>query len=128
MTEDLQRSRNALVSVNKRLEGLLTVKDEFISKVSHELRTPLTSIKEGVSLMQENVLGETTKDQQEFLSIMHREASRLAELVNNMLDLSQTEAGRMRLRYQRADLSRLLEPLVRVRGERHGKGRATANL
>jgi signal transduction histidine kinase len=112
MMEELKRSRDELLAANRRLEGLLAVKDEFVAKVSHELRTPLTSVKEGLSLFRDNALGEMSAEQQDFLKTMYEDVDRLAELVNNMLDLSKMEAGRMRLRRRRADIRRQLESIV----------------
>ena len=119
LLQDLQTAKqrietqaDELLTANKKLKDTSLLKDEFIAKVSHELRTPLTSIKEGMSLLMDNALGETTAEQQDFLSTMNHDLDRLTELINNMLDLSKIEAGRMRLRRQRVDLSTLVHRLL----------------
>ena len=120
LLEDLQQSKEHLAEQgrelearNTRLKALMELKDEFVAKVSHELRTPLTSIKEGVSLMLDRALGETTAEQQDFLKTIDADIDRLTELINNMLDLSKIEAGRMRLSRRLVDLRAIINGLVR---------------
>ncbi|MBI3011066.1 MAG: CHASE domain-containing protein [Candidatus Omnitrophica bacterium] len=110
---DLEGKAVALEMANARFRALSVLKDEFVAKVSHELRTPLTSIKEGLSLLIDNALGETNAEQQDFLKIMDADVDRLAALINNMLDVSKIEAGRMRLTRVRVDLHELIDSLVR---------------
>ena len=109
----LEQQTSTLQAENVKLKELAALKDEFVAKVSHELRTPLSSIKEGLSLILDGALGVTTADQQEFVRTMDGEVDRLAELVNNMLDISKIEAGRMRLFRARVDLRALVESLMR---------------
>jgi len=85
------------------------MKDEFVSVVSHELRTPLTSIKEGVSLVLDGALGKTNAVQEEFLQTVSRNIDRLAELINNLLDLSKMEAGKVSLIRRGVELVDLIE-------------------
>jgi len=110
---ELEGQSHLLQITNTRLEELAALKDEVVAKVSHELRTPLTSIKEGLNLMLENVLGETTADQQDFLKTMDSDVDRLTELINNMLDLSKIEAGRMRLVRKRVKAKELIDSVLR---------------
>jgi PAS domain S-box-containing protein len=119
LLEDLQTAKDrieqqahTLQAANTRLQDLTTVKDEFVAKVSHELRTPLTSIKEGLSLLLDKALGPITGEQQDFLKTMDGDMDRLTELINNMLDLSKIEAGRMRLQRRRSDLRAIVQSLL----------------
>ena len=111
--ERLEEQEQQLRAANRRLEGLAVLKDELVAKVSHELRTPLTSIKEGLSLLLDNALGATTPEQRDFVQTMDADIDRLAELINNMLDLSKIEAGRMRLQRRRVNIADLVEATVR---------------
>lgn len=120
LLEDLQRSKKELETTsrqvqqaNQKLQQLALLKDEFVAKVSHELRTPLTSIKEGLGLLLDNALGATTDDQQEFLATMDGDIDRLTELINNMLDISKIEAGRMRLSRARVDPGAVVASIIR---------------
>ncbi|MBE0476379.1 MAG: response regulator [Coriobacteriia bacterium] len=74
------------------------MKNEFVSTVSHELRTPLTSIKGYVDLILDGEAGEINEIQQEFLSIVQENSDRLVALINDMLDISRIESGRIRLK------------------------------
>jgi len=80
------------------------MKNEFVSTVSHELRTPLTSIKGYIDLILDGEAGEVNEIQQEFLSIVKENSDRLVELINDMLDISRIESGRIVLKIQPLDL------------------------
>ncbi len=83
------------------------IKDEFVALVSHELRTPLTSIKGYLSLVLDGDAGEVPLDQREFLEVAARNTERLEALVNDLLDLSRIEAGRLELKRERLDFAAL---------------------
>lgn len=70
------------------------MKSEFISTVSHELRSPLTSVKGALALMLE---GEMDEESRELVAVCKRNADRLVRLVNDILDLSKLEAGKLEL-------------------------------
>ena len=72
-------------------------KIEFVSTVSHELRTPMTSIKGYVDLLLMGAVGTLTDDQDNFLSVIGANVDRLTVLVNDLLDISRMESGRMML-------------------------------
>ena len=76
------------------------MKNEFVSTVSHELRTPLTSIKGYVDLILDGSAGEISEIQQEFLVIVKENSDRLVELINEMLDISRIESGRVHLKVE----------------------------
>src|SRR5439155_3556529 len=73
-----------------------TMKTEFISTVSHELRTPLTSIKASMALLLSGNSG-LDDESTELLQVSKRNADRLVRLVNDILDVSKIEAGRLQL-------------------------------
>jgi PAS domain S-box-containing protein len=88
------------------------MKTEFVSLVSHELRTPLTSITGYVDLMLEGEVGELSQEQREFLEIVGNNAQRLVALINDLLDISRIESGRLGLKLRPVDLSRLVYGVV----------------
>jgi len=111
LLEDMQAAQmrledrdKLLRDTNARLQEMAALKDEFVAKVSHELRTPLTSIKEGLNLLMDNALGQTNPEQQDFLKTMDQDINRLAEMINNMLDIAKIEAGGLRLQRDRLDV------------------------
>ncbi|KJJ83723.1 protein containing ATP-binding region, ATPase-like protein [Candidatus Omnitrophus magneticus] len=87
----------------------LRLKTEFISTVSHELRTPLTTIREGVSQVLDGVLGDTTNAQKEFLSISLEDIDRLTRIINNLLDISKIESGKITLKRELTDINEIIK-------------------
>ncbi len=85
------------------------MKTEFISTVSHELRTPLTVIREGVMLILDGTLGKATKDQEKFLNIVLTDIDRLKRIIDNLLDVSKIEAGKVGLKRERVDLLQVVK-------------------
>ncbi|MBI5398727.1 HAMP domain-containing histidine kinase [Candidatus Woesearchaeota archaeon] len=73
------------------------LKDEFVSVVSHELRTPLTSMKLYTALLLQGKLGTLPPKQKKALSVVNTENERLNKLINNILDLSKLEAGKIEI-------------------------------
>ena len=90
------------------------MKTEFISLASHELRTPLTVIREGVSLVVDEILGPTTGDQRSFLSMVLTDIDRLGRIINNLLDVSKIEAGKMDLRRTFISLTAVAEDVAKA--------------
>ncbi len=97
------------VSHEREVERL---RNEFFSMVSHELRTPLTSIKGYVDLLQSGATGEVSPEQREFLDIIKTNTDRLVKLINDLLDLSRIDAGRLDLHLQAVDITLLARQVV----------------
>ena len=83
------------METNLKLEKLERLKSEFISIVSHELRTPLTAIKNSLDILSGGRCGDINESGQKFLSMAQRNVQRLAGIINDLLDLSKIEAGKM---------------------------------
>ena len=88
------------------------LKNEFISTVSHELRTPMTSIKGYTDLLFLGMAGGLTDAQRSFLRIIKSNADRLTALVNDILDISRIETGRMRLNIEPLALGEIISQVV----------------
>jgi PAS domain S-box-containing protein len=88
------------------------LKNEFISTVSHELRTPMTSIKGYTDLLFLGMAGGLTDAQRNFLKIIKSNADRLTALVNDILDISRIETGRMRLTIESLHLGQIVHQVV----------------
>ncbi len=93
-----------LFAVTKELDKL---KSEFVSKVSHELRTPLTSI-QGFAEILLSYNDVDPKTRHEFLNIIHEESERLTRLINDVLDLSKIEAGKVEWHIQPFEIGSVL--------------------
>lgn len=88
------------------------IKNQLLSTVSHELRTPLASIKGfATTLLRQDVRWDEAT-QREFLQIIEEESNRLEELIDNLLDMSQVEAGALRIQREPAQLRRLVREAV----------------
>ena len=90
------------------------MKTEFVSLVSHELRTPLTSIKGFTDLILDGDAGLVSEEMQEYLEIVQSNADRLVALVNDLLDISRIESGRIELEIEVVDLGEIVDEVVAV--------------
>ncbi len=88
------------------------LKSEFVANVSHELRTPMTSIKGYVEIMLMGATGELTGQQRHFLDVVKTNTERLSVLVNDLLDISRIEAGRVTLSVQPLSLGKIAEDVA----------------
>jgi signal transduction histidine kinase len=86
----------------------MELKSQFISTVSHELRTPLAAIKEGLGIVLDGVTGRINKKQKKFLGITKRNADRLGDLINDVLDFQRLGAGKTKLDIQSHDIKEVL--------------------
>ena len=88
------------------------LKDEFISTVSHELRTPLTSIKNSVDLILKRKTGEISDAQEKFLLMAERNIKSLSTLIEDLLNLSKIESGKMELHERFVNMTELIKNIV----------------
>ena len=98
-------------------------KSEFLANMSHELRTPLNAIIGFSEVLTERMFGDVNAKQMEYLGDIHSSGQHLLSLINDVLDLSKIEAGRMELELSIFDLGLLLDnamTLVRERAQRGG--------
>ncbi|MDH4330088.1 MAG: ATP-binding protein [Candidatus Moranbacteria bacterium] len=93
--QELEVLAKELKRANARLKKLDEAKTEFLSIASHQLRTPLTAIKGYLSLIDEGLYGKVNKDVEEVLGKIHISNERLIGLVEDLLNISRIEAGRM---------------------------------
>ncbi len=95
--EKLRQSNERISLANAELARATRLKDEFLANMSHELRTPLNSILGLSEALQEEVYGSLTDKQRRSLSTIEQSGQHLLELINDVLDLSKVESGRMEL-------------------------------
>ena len=95
--EDLSKNKIELEFANMELHEANRMKSQFLANVSHELRTPLNSIIGFSELLQEKAFGTLNERQTQYVEYVHSSGSHLLQLINNILDLSKIEAGRMEL-------------------------------
>ncbi|MBK8175624.1 MAG: histidine kinase [Rhodospirillales bacterium] len=107
----LEKASIELKAANARLTELDTMKDDFLSTVTHELRTPLTSIRSFSEILHDSPDLDIA-ERQHFLTIIIRESERLTRLINQVLDLTKIETGRMKWQMSRVDLTEVLQHCV----------------
>ena len=95
-------------------------KSEFLASMSHELRTPLNAVLGFSEVLLEQMFGAINERQEEYLRDIHSSGRHLLELLNEILDLSKVEAGRMELAYSTVELAPLLEHTASMLRERAG--------
>jgi two-component system, NtrC family, sensor histidine kinase KinB len=83
-----------------RLKEVERLKSEFVMAASHELRTPLTSLGMSIDLLLEHAVTGLAEKDQELLQAAHEEVHRMKALVNDLLDLSRIEAGRIEMEFE----------------------------
>jgi PAS domain S-box-containing protein len=110
------------VTARRELDRL---KEEMLANASHDLRTPIATIKASVEVVLEHKPPDLAEPLHRLLENIHRESERMSTLVDDLLDLTRLQAGRLRLRTARHDLrtlverlARAVEPLAERRGQR----------
>jgi PAS domain S-box-containing protein len=120
---ELAAANQALSERNQEVERTNRLKSEFLASMSHELRTPLNTILGFSELLSEETAGALNEKQKRFLTHIQRDASHLLELINDVLDLSKIEAGRLELRLEKfamavavAEVLTSIRPLAATKG------------
>jgi signal transduction histidine kinase len=96
LQDEVNKATTELRDANEKLKQLDKLKDEFVSLASHELRTPMTAVK-SYTWMVLNGKADTPEKQKEYLNIVYVSVERLLHLVNDMLDISRIESGRVQM-------------------------------
>ena len=112
--DDLSRAQVALVEKADELTRVNQYKSEFLANMSHELRTPLNSALILAKLLADNKDGNLTPEQVKYAATIYSSGNDLLVLINDILDLSRIEAGRMELQVEVVDVPRTIESLKRT--------------
>lgn len=118
LVEDVTEAhRNEQQLRNDRLkaERASVAKSRFLANMSHEIRTPMTGLLGMVSLMEQTELSE---EQSNFLRVIQSSSEHLLSIVNDILDISKIEAGKLTLEEEAFDLSRMIETLLDMVGSK----------
>ena len=97
-----------------RFKELERLKSEFVMTASHELRTPLTTIGMSIDLLMENALERLNETERELLTAAHEEMERLKALVNDLLDLSRIESGKITMEMAPTEIGALFEKAMGI--------------
>lgn len=109
--DELQLMADKLATANDSLRKLDNAKTEFISIASHQLRTPITAIKGFSSLLLEGAYGEINEGVRGALEKMYSSSERLVTLIEDLLNVSRIESGRMQFVFEKSDVKKLITEL-----------------
>lgn len=112
--ENLRASEEQLRLINAELERAARLKDEFLANMSHELRTPLNAILIIGESLQEQVYGPLTSKQQKALNDVVESGQHLLALINDILDLSKIEAGKIELQRAPVNVAAVCQASLRL--------------
>lgn len=107
----LEAARGALALKATELESSSRYKSEFLANMSHELRTPLNSVLILAKMLQENKSKNLTGKQIEYAGIIYKSGSDLLHLINDVLDLSKIEAGKVEMNFEKVTVAGIMEDL-----------------
>lgn len=96
----------------KRLESANRAKNEFLANMSHELRTPLNAIIGFSEVLRDKLYGDLNEDQIGFIMDINSSAHHLLQMINDILDLSKVEAGRLELKYEEFEIGKVIEGVL----------------
>lgn len=128
LAADLNRMSEELGRLYSELKAANQHKSEFLASMSHELRTPLNAIIGFSEVLKERMFGELNAKQAEYIEDIHASGRHLHSLINDVLDLSKVEAGRMELEITRFDLPLTIENALTLIRERAGRHRIALHL
>jgi signal transduction histidine kinase/DNA-binding response OmpR family regulator len=125
LEEKVSQRTSELQAANQELARANKLKSEFLANVSHELRTPLSAIIGFSQILLDGIDGPVNEEQQQDISQVNKSGQSLLALINQILDLSKIEAGKMELSLERVDLPALISsvldsisPLAQAKGLR----------
>lgn len=105
------RLMNRLSAQNSELVELNELKNRFLGIAVHDLRSPLSVLKGYISLLRGGILGQTSDRAREVLEKLERSSEAMLELVNDLLDISTIESGKLELRKQRVNMDKFLREI-----------------
>jgi signal transduction histidine kinase len=112
-----------LRELNSKIEAASTAKSQFLANMSHEFRTPLNAIIGFTEVLQDQIPGPLNADQLEYLGDVHDGGQLLLRRINDVLDLSKVEAGRLELFYETFPIAQMVrETITTLRGLAEKKG------
>ncbi|TVZ00718.1 HAMP domain-containing protein [Trebonia kvetii] len=114
--KEIEQARQEIEERAKQLDQASRYKSQFLANMSHELRTPLNSLLVLARLLAQNPHGNLTGKQVEYATVIHSSGSDLLRLINDILDLTKVEAGKMDINPERFALTGLIEDLRGVFG------------
>ncbi|MBE0680679.1 MAG: PAS domain S-box protein [Anaerolineales bacterium] len=123
-----KKAEESLRFANTEMERALRMKDEFLANMSHELRTPLNAVLGMSESLEEQIAGPLNEKQLKYIRTIGESGHHLLELINDILDLSKIEAGRMELNISQVSVSSLCDASLRMIKEQAQKKNQQVSL
>ncbi len=114
LSEQLKKRGEQIEQQNAQLEQSSRMKSEFLANMSHELRTPLNAIIGFSEVLKDGVMGELNAEQLEYIGDVFTSGQHLLSLINDILDLSKIEAGKMELDVTPSNVTELLSASLSI--------------
>ena len=114
LAETLSQRNQQILEINQQLDDASRMKSDFLANMSHELRTPLNAIIGFSEALRDGMMGELNTDQQEYCNDIFESGEHLLALINDILDLSKVEAGKMDLFLEEVEFKPLLESCLNI--------------
>lgn len=105
---------DTLRRANAEMERALRMKDEFLANMSHELRTPLNAVLGMSESLGDDIAGPLNDKQRKYVQVINESGRHLLELINDILDLSKIEAGRITLDFKETDIQSVCQASLRL--------------
>jgi len=128
ISEELKQKSSEIIEKNEQLELANRMKSEFLANMSHELRTPLNAIIGFSEVLKDGVMGDLSDEQAEYVGDIFTSGQHLLALINDILDLSKIEAGKMELDIEHVDLPELLDNSLAIIREKAAAHRIELDL
>jgi len=114
LQKEIGLRKEELEKINAQLKELDRMKSDFVANVAHELKTPLTIIKGNLDNIDQGLAGEVQPKQKDILGDVFRVINRLSRLINDLLDISKIESGKMELNKEDLDIVALAGEIVKT--------------
>ena len=128
MNEEIRDQQKALEEANSRLADVSKAKSNFLANMSHELRTPLNSILGFSEILEDRLYGPINEKQLEYVRYIITSGRHLLNLINDILDLSKVESGKMELEACNIDLKDILDSSFNIVNEKAMKHNISLGL
>ena len=109
---EIREKNAALEKANRELKKLDQLKSDFVSSVSHDIRTPLSSVQESIALILDGIVDPNEVKGKHILEIAKKSLVRLTTMINDLLDFSKLEAGKMQLHMEPCDVQVLVDEVL----------------
>jgi signal transduction histidine kinase len=112
LNNELTNVQRDLQKKNVQLQNLIEIRNRFIGMAAHDLRNPISGIFSMCQILSEDQLGPLTEEQKEYINTMKETAGHILELVNQMLEITKIESGKIDLQYQQTNIIDLIAKAV----------------